>query len=106
MQSQFQLSGLHGDGRWIVPITLAVGSYSKSKNFLLGTKFGEVDISDLAHSLDGNSSSLDEKTEEKLSENLWIKVNTDQSGFYRVNYDDNLEARLRKAVENNCLSDR
>ncbi|KAE9616208.1 putative membrane alanyl aminopeptidase [Lupinus albus] len=33
----------------------------------------------------------------------WIKVNVDQSGFYRVNYEDNLVVRLRKAIQNNCL---
>ncbi|EXB36747.1 Puromycin-sensitive aminopeptidase [Morus notabilis] len=86
-QAQFQSSGLHGDGQWIIPITLAVGLYEKNKNFLLETKFGEVDVSDL-----------------QFGEHLWIKVNVDQSGFYRVKYDDNLEARLRKAVENNSLS--
>ncbi|EXB88333.1 Puromycin-sensitive aminopeptidase [Morus notabilis] len=103
-QAQFQSSGLHGDGQWIIPITLAVGLYKKNKNFLLETKFGEVDVSDLVHSIDGNSSSLNEKIEEQFGEHLWIKVNVDQSGFYRVKYDDNLEARLRKAVENNSLS--
>ncbi|KAL5576285.1 hypothetical protein UlMin_017984 [Ulmus minor] len=103
-QSQFQLSGLEGDVEWIVPITLAVGSYDKRKNFLLETKFGEVDISDLVNSFDGDSSSSKEKSEEKSDEKLWIKVNIEQGGFYRVNYDQNLEARLRKAVETNCLS--
>lgn len=104
LQAQFQSSGLHGDGQWIIPITLAVGLYEKNKNFLLETKFGEVDVSDLVHSVEGNSSSLNEKIEEQFGEHLWIKVNVDQSGFYRVKYDDNLEARLRKAVENNSLS--
>lgn len=104
MQLQFQLSGLHGDGQWILPITLAVGSYNKTKNFLLETKSGKVDISDLIPSFNDDSNSLTEKTEEKLGQQLWIKVNIEQSGFYRVHYDDNLEARLRKAVENNFLS--
>ncbi|TXG68455.1 hypothetical protein EZV62_003390 [Acer yangbiense] len=87
-QSQFLSSGLHGDGEWTVPITLALGSYDKRKNFLLESKFGTVDISDFFPSSD---------------ETLWIKVNVEQSGFYRVMYEDRLAAQLRKAVENNCL---
>lgn len=37
-QSQFLTSGLHGKGRWIVPITILLGSYNRSKNFLLQSK--------------------------------------------------------------------
>ncbi|KAK0594752.1 hypothetical protein LWI29_000125 [Acer saccharum] len=87
-QSQFLSSGLHGDGEWTVPITLALGSYDKRKNFLMESKFGTVDISEFFLSSD---------------ETLWIKVNAEQSGFYRVMYEDRLAAQLRKAVENNCL---
>ncbi|TXG68449.1 hypothetical protein EZV62_003384 [Acer yangbiense] len=87
-QSQFLSSGLHGDGEWTVPITLALGSYDKRKNFLLESEFGTVDISEFFPSSD---------------ETLWIKVNVEQSGFYRVMYEDRLAAQLRKAVENNCL---
>ncbi|KAL5755640.1 hypothetical protein ACOSQ2_020386 [Xanthoceras sorbifolium] len=87
-QSQFLSSGLHGDGEWKVPITLALGSYEKCKNFLLKSKFGTVDISEFVASSD---------------ESLWIKVNVEQSGFYRVIYEEDLAARLRKAVQINCL---
>ncbi|KAF3450566.1 hypothetical protein FNV43_RR06655 [Rhamnella rubrinervis] len=103
-QSQFQTSGKNGDGQWIVPITLCVGSYDKQKNFLLETKLGKVDISDLLCSNASNSNSLDEKRKENIAEQLWIKVNIEQNGFYRVTYDDELDFRLRKAVENNLLS--
>ncbi|POO02033.1 Peptidase M1, alanine aminopeptidase/leukotriene A4 hydrolase [Trema orientale] len=61
-ESQFVSSGFHGDGQWILPIALAVGSYNKTKNL------------------------LSKPSREK------------------VQYDDNLEAQLRKAVDNNCLS--
>lgn len=104
MQSQFQTSGRNGDGQWIVPITLCVGSYDKRKNFLLETKLAKVDISDLLCSNASNSNSFDEKNKENIAEQLWIKVNIEQSGFYRVNYEDELDFRLRKAVENNLLS--
>ncbi|KAK3220436.1 hypothetical protein Dsin_014406 [Dipteronia sinensis] len=87
-QSQFLSSGLHDDGEWTVPMTFALGSYDKRNNFLLESKFGTVDISEFFPTSD---------------ETLWIKVNVEQSGFYRVMYEDRLAAQLRKAVENNCL---
>ncbi|KAK9282412.1 hypothetical protein L1049_005329 [Liquidambar formosana] len=102
-QSHFMLSGLHGDGQWIVPITLSVGSYNKRKNFLLDTKVGRLDVSELLHSPDGNSSSFEKKNLEMCDENLWIKLNIEQTGFYRVKYEDKLAARLKKAIEKNWL---
>ncbi|GMY34642.1 aminopeptidase M1-like isoform X1, partial [Fagus crenata] len=104
LQSQFLSSGLCGDGLWIVPITLSIGSYNKCKNFLLETKSRKLDVSELFHSPHQNSSTFNEKNEEKCDEHLWVKVNIEQSGFYRVNYEDKLAARLRKAIESNCLS--
>ena len=104
MQSQFLSSGLGGDGLWIVPITLSIGSYNKCKTFLLETKSGKVDISELVHSPHENSSSVNEKDKEKCDDHFWVKVNTEQSGFYRVNYEDKLAAGLKKAIESNCLS--
>ncbi|KAK4591210.1 hypothetical protein RGQ29_021417 [Quercus rubra] len=103
-QSQFLSSGLGGDGLWIVPITLSIGSYNKCKTFLLETKSGKVDISELVHSPHENSSSVNEKNKEKCDDHFWVKVNTEQSGFYRVNYEDKLAAGLKKAIESNCLS--
>ena len=61
-------------------------------------------LSELVHSPDENSSSIKEKNRETCDEHLWVKVNTDQSGFYRVKYEDKLAAQLRKAVESNYLS--
>lgn len=104
MQSQFLSSGLHGDGKWIVPITLVLGSYNRHKNFLLESKVERVDISDLFIPSNDNSSSFNKPDEEKCDEHMWIKVNIEQSGFYRVKYEDQLAARLRKAIENNFLS--
>ncbi|GMQ08224.1 hypothetical protein CsSME_00052052 [Camellia sinensis var. sinensis] len=103
-QSQFLFSGLHSDDCWVVPITLSVGSCNVKKNFLLETKFGKLDISGLFYSSDGNSSSFEEKNQEKFNENYWVKLNIGQTGFYRVKYDEKLTAQLRKAIEDNCLS--
>ncbi|KAG8375703.1 hypothetical protein BUALT_Bualt10G0128100 [Buddleja alternifolia] len=87
-QSRFLLSGSHGEGQWIVPITLCCGSYDARKSFLLQTKNETVDVKEFL----GNSG------------HSWIKVNVDQTGFFRVKYDEDLSARLRDAIEKKCLS--
>ncbi|KAF7843543.1 aminopeptidase M1-like isoform X1 [Senna tora] len=102
-QSQFLLSGAQGEGQWIVPITLSIGSYKVRKNFLLETSLGRVDISELVQTIGDSLSSSKEEHEEESDQNLWVKVNVDQSGFYRANYEDKLAVRLRKAIQNNCL---
>ncbi|XP_035539457.1 aminopeptidase M1-like isoform X1 [Juglans regia] len=104
-QSQFLSSGSHEDRLWTVPITLSIGSYDRHKTLPLETRFGELDISELVRSADENSSSFKEKNEDNCDEHLWVKVNIDQSGFYRVEYEDKLAARLRKAMEGNYLSE-
>lgn len=62
-----------------------------------------MDISELVQYIGDDVNSNENKHEEDSQENLWIKVNVDQSGFYRVNYEDKLAVRLRKAVQNNYL---
>ncbi|RLN07017.1 aminopeptidase M1-A [Panicum miliaceum] len=37
-------------------------------------------------------------------DNFWIKLNVNQTSFYRVSYDEELASRLRYAVETNKLS--
>lgn len=102
-QSHFLLSGQHSDSQWIIPITLSLGSYNKQKNFLLETKFHEVDISkDFSGA---NTTTTTETIPNTGDGNFWIKVNISQSGFYRVKYDDKLASQLRKAIENNLLSE-
>ncbi|KAL5786402.1 hypothetical protein ACOSQ2_008794 [Xanthoceras sorbifolium] len=86
-QSQFLSSGSSGNGQWIVPITLCFGSYNVRKNFLLQTKIQDF---------------LDESGNAACS---WIKVNVDQTGFYRVKYDEELAARLRHAIEKKLLTE-
>ncbi|KAK8697104.1 hypothetical protein V6N13_113262 [Hibiscus sabdariffa] len=88
-QSQFFSSGSHGDGQWVVPITFCCGSYEKKTSFLLQNKLETRDVHEF--SFDSNRSS-------------WIKLNVDQTGFYRVKYDEELAARLRYAIENKHLT--
>ncbi|CAI0401332.1 unnamed protein product [Linum tenue] len=92
-QTQFLSSGSHGDGQWIVPITLCSGTYDSRKNFLLQGNSETIDVKELL-----GFSILDDKSR-------WLKINVDQSGFYRVKYDDDLAARLRHAIGKKCLNE-
>ncbi|ESR66288.1 hypothetical protein CICLE_v10007414mg [Citrus x clementina] len=94
-QSQFLSSGSPGDGQWIVPITLCCGSYDVCKNFLLYNKSDSFDIKELlgcSISKEGDNGG-------------WIKLNVNQTGFYRVKYDKDLAARLGYAIEMKQLSE-
>ncbi|KAL3844265.1 hypothetical protein ACJIZ3_001668 [Penstemon smallii] len=90
-QSQFLLSGSHGEGQWIVPITLCCGSYEARKRFLLQTKSESLNIKEFLGALTSSGSP-------------WIKINVDQTGFFRVKYDEDLSTRLRNAIERKSLS--
>ncbi|CAA7410004.1 unnamed protein product [Spirodela intermedia] len=96
-QSQFLSSGSNGEGQWMVPITICHGSYESQKNFLLKTTSENLQIGEVGVSLFG-------KEDHDKLENHWIKLNVDQTGFYRVKYDDVLTARLRSAIEGKQLS--
>lgn len=86
-------SGSHGDGQWIVPITLCCGSYDVRKTFLLETKSVSLELKEFL------GSSIVETA------SAWIKVNVDQTGFYRVKYDEELAAKLRYAIEKKYLTE-
>lgn len=104
LQTQFLSNGSSGDGLWIVPITLCCGSYASNTKFLLKGKHEKLDLEELVNSSNADSS-LVAKGNQQKSRQFWIKFNVDQTGFYRVKYDDELAARLRYAVEANQLSD-
>ncbi|XP_078428131.1 aminopeptidase M1 [Wolffia australiana] len=87
-QSQFLSSGSSGAGQWMVPITVCWGSYSSQTNFLLKSNTENILISE-----DFN----------KLG-NTWVKLNVNQTGFYRVKYDADLAARLQSAIQAKQLS--
>ncbi|XP_047317698.1 aminopeptidase M1 [Impatiens glandulifera] len=99
-QSQFLLSGAKGDGQWIVPITLSCGSYDTCKNFLLQSPHESFDLKEFL----GCSISCGSSEGTGKEECSWIKLNVDQTGFYRVKYDDNLARRLGYAIEKKHLS--
>jgi puromycin-sensitive aminopeptidase len=91
-QTQFLSSGAQGNGQWIVPITLCCCSYDLHKNFLLQKESEYLDVKELL-----GCSVAENKS-------AWIKLNVDQTGFYRVKYDEDLAARLRIAIEKKQLS--
>ncbi|KAK3129912.1 hypothetical protein QOZ80_6BG0486490 [Eleusine coracana subsp. coracana] len=93
-QAQFLLDGSSGPGMWIVPITLVCGSYTVQKKTLLKGKSDKLDIKDLTSRCGDREN----------GGNFWIKLNVNQTGFYRVKYDDELVARLQTAIQANKLS--
>ena len=88
------LDGSSGPGIWIVPITSSCSSYDTQKFFLLKGESNKLDTRDIASQC-GNR---------EKGGNFWIKLNTNQTGFYRVNYDDELSAALQDAVQDKKLS--
>lgn len=97
-QTQFLSSGSQGDGQWIVPITLCCGSYDTPHNFLLQTKSESLDMKEFLGCCVGGGN------DKSIAVCSWIKLNVDQTGFYRVKYDEKLAAGLRSAIEKNSLS--
>ncbi|XP_074565091.1 aminopeptidase M1-B-like [Curcuma longa] len=89
-QTRFLLDGSFDDSQWIIPITLSHGSYDTIKTFLLNSKSAKLNLEDQGNQ--GNS------------QNAWIKLNINQGGLYKVHYDDELETRLRNAIQANQLS--
>lgn len=75
-----------------MPITLCTGSNDSRHNYLLENKSGSLDLNGVMDTSDGNN------------HRAWVKLNVDQSGFYRVKYDDELAARLRYAIQSKQLS--
>ncbi|KAL6295988.1 hypothetical protein ACE6H2_004130 [Prunus campanulata] len=101
-QTQFYSSGSQGDGQWIVPITLCCDSYDVRKSFLLQSKSETLDIKEfLGCSVATGCGCASNKNNAVYS---WIKVNVDQTGFYRVKYEEELAAALRNAIEKKHLS--
>ncbi|KAK1608097.1 hypothetical protein QYE76_031770 [Lolium multiflorum] len=94
-QAQFLSDGSSGPGTWIVPMTSCCGSYDVNKKFLLKGKADKIHIKDFAAS---------QTADRGTGQNSWIKLNIDQTGFYRVKYDDELAAGLENAVKANKLS--
>ncbi|KAJ3683358.1 hypothetical protein LUZ60_013585 [Juncus effusus] len=88
-QEQFLSDGSPGTGTWIVPVTLTCSSNETKKKFILKSKSDKFDVKDVI--------------ENEHNETFWIKLNADQTGFYRVKYDDQLSDGLRYAIKANKL---
>ncbi|XP_066327170.1 aminopeptidase M1-B-like isoform X2 [Miscanthus floridulus] len=94
-QAQFLSDGSSGPGMWIVPVTSCCGSYDAQKKFLLKDKTDKINIEEFAAS---------QSADGEKNQNIWIKLNIDQTGFYRVKYDDELAAGLVNAIKAKKLS--
>ncbi|XP_030490166.2 aminopeptidase M1 isoform X5 [Cannabis sativa] len=97
-QSRFLYVGSHGVGKWIVPITLCCGSYDNRINFLLESNSGALDMNEFGLA---EAATAEGKGSSSLG---WIKLNVNQTGFFRVKYDEDLAERLRYAIENKYLT--
>ena len=75
-------------------MTFCCGKYDDSKSFLLEKKSETYDIK-------GFFSDTHKSSDPAHS---WIKLNVEQTGFFRVKYDEGLAAKLRYAIENKYLS--
>ncbi|KAF8688813.1 hypothetical protein HU200_042141 [Digitaria exilis] len=93
-QAQFLLDGSSGSGMWIVPITAGCGSYDMQKKFLLKGKSDRLDIRNITSQC----------SNQEKGGKFWIKLNINQTGFYRVQYDDKLAAALQNALQFKKLS--
>ncbi|CAD6245000.1 unnamed protein product [Miscanthus lutarioriparius] len=94
-QAQFLSDGSSGPGMWIVPVTSCCGSYDAQKKFLLKDKTDKINIEEFVAS---------QSADGEKNQNIWIKLNIDQTGFYRVKYDDELAAGLVNAIKAKLLS--
>ncbi|KAF3775501.1 Aminopeptidase M1 [Nymphaea thermarum] len=103
-QTQFLSSGSVGGGQWIVPITLSCGSYDNRMSFLFDKQHKVVSSSELLRLTSGNPNVFGKCVSEHEKQSSWLKVNIEQTGFYRVKYDDELFSRLRTAIEAKCLT--
>ncbi|KAJ3708907.1 hypothetical protein LUZ61_012612 [Rhynchospora tenuis] len=90
-QEQFLSDGSSASGTWIIPLTICCSSYENSKKFILTSKSDQLDVDNLILQVG-------------KQETFWMKLNTNQTGFYRVKYDDELAAGLKYAIQADKLS--
>lgn len=100
LQSQYLSSGLSGSGEWVVPVTICIGSYSNVTRHLVR---GTVCSVPLPPSVDEEDGSNSREMSGGKSLSNWIKLNVGQTSFYRVQYDEDLAARLRAAIASGSL---
>lgn len=99
-QSQYLSSGISGSGEWVVPVTICIGHYSNVIRHLVRGVVCSVPMPASVDEEDG--SNLREMSGGKTLSN-WIKLNVGQTSFYRVQYDEDLSARLRAAIASGSL---
>lgn len=129
LQAQYLSNGEEGTGEWVLPLTYCVGSYKRMVSELVRQKASVLSLPFKDYSQDNTKAEVTTKGkyEVKIAEELvpkesdangnetdpatndvdlsmeWVKFNVGQTGFYRVQYDEELAARLRSAITKGIL---
>ncbi|XP_042961128.1 aminopeptidase M1-like isoform X2 [Carya illinoinensis] len=86
------------------PVNKLMNSWTKQKGYpVVSVKFKDQNLVFEQK----KSETLDIKeflSDKRDAASAWIKINVDQTGFYRVKYDEDLAVKLRYAIENKYLS--
>ncbi|KAL9669119.1 hypothetical protein QQ045_006661 [Rhodiola kirilowii] len=99
----------HSSIVWTIPLTLCCGSYGTCYSVLMNQSSTVVGLSNFKGCSCGTNRVLDIGTLGNISNGTdtscpWIKVNANQTGFFRVMYDNNLGSRLVYAIKQKSLS--
>ncbi|KAJ7560287.1 hypothetical protein O6H91_04G121900 [Diphasiastrum complanatum] len=105
-QTQYLTSGLPGPGEWVIPLTLCRTTYTRITSALMRAKSHQVMKPGLdklfeVESGETGGHAINALKAEDISQehrNDWLKLNVGQTGFYRVQYDEELAASLRSAI--------
>lgn len=123
VQSQYLSNGEEGKGEWVLPLTYCVGSYKEKSSELIRQKAsilsghhrssspeavvtkGPYEVKKSEEPMtqgagaNGNNTANTHGSKEFLDlKEDWVKINVGQTGFYRVQYDEELAARLRSTI--------
>eukprot|EP00850_Spirogloea_muscicola_P013761 SM000095S24975 [mRNA] locus=s95:214870:220471:+ [translate_table: standard] len=98
-QERFLSLGVKGEGQWSIPLTYAWGSYDTTTSSLVQGK--TVKIGGTAAQ---NGHATGNHAAAPKDSKSWVKLNVNQAGYYRVQYDGKLEQRLVEAVRSCDLS--
>lgn len=83
---------------------MCVGSYDNHMSFLFDKQHKVVSSSEFPRLTPGIPNAFGNCGSEHEKRSSWLKVNIEQTGFYRVKYDDELSSRLKLAIEAKCLT--
>ncbi|KAL9671244.1 hypothetical protein QQ045_008811 [Rhodiola kirilowii] len=99
----------HASDEWTIPLTLCCGSYDTCYSILMNQSFTVAELSNFKGCSCGTDGVLDIGNSGNISSGVdmgcpWIKVNVNQTGFFRVIYENNLASRLAYTIKQKNLS--